>query len=183
MSSTVHKMENWQQMSVWTAERIETLTTLWRDGRSGSEIANSLGGITRCAVLGKVFRLSLATRSPSSPPKAKRAPRRPVRAISPGPTQMVEPKDVEHTPPPAQTLPPMLNVTLAGLGPAMCRWPIGDPKSKDFRYCGLDQYPNHPSYCHAHACLSYQAPAQWRARAGWETRRHLGWEPRRHRFS
>jgi GcrA cell cycle regulator len=37
---------------------------------------------------------------------------------------------------------------------AMCRWPLGDPASSDFRYCGS---PTHVGpYCPYHGGLAYQ---------------------------
>jgi len=45
----------------WTAERVELLRRLWADGETAAAIADRLGGMTRSAVLGKVFRLRLRT--------------------------------------------------------------------------------------------------------------------------
>ncbi|HTV32045.1 MAG TPA: GcrA family cell cycle regulator, partial [Methylocella sp.] len=66
----------------WTNERIDLLQKLWLEGCSASQIANELGaGITRNAVIGKVYRLGLSGRSkteeasassPAAPPKALR---------------------------------------------------------------------------------------------------------------
>ena len=53
----------------WTDTRIERLKQLWADGRSASDIAALLGGVTRNAVIGKVHRLGLPGRTtPASPP-------------------------------------------------------------------------------------------------------------------
>lgn len=41
----------------WTEERVKRLRELWRDGRSATEIANELGGVSRNAVIGKIHRL------------------------------------------------------------------------------------------------------------------------------
>ena len=41
----------------WTDERTAKLVKLWGEGYSGSEIAEILGGVSREAVLGKIFRL------------------------------------------------------------------------------------------------------------------------------
>jgi len=49
----------------WTDERVETLKTLWGEGQSASQIAKVLGGVTRNAVIGKVHRLGLASRTRS----------------------------------------------------------------------------------------------------------------------
>jgi GcrA cell cycle regulator len=45
----------------------------------------------------------------------------------------------------------------------MCRWPLGDPTSVDFRYCGSRSGPLGP-YCEEHAQLAFQ-PTQERRRA------------------
>ncbi|MBY8976716.1 GcrA cell cycle regulator [Rhodobacteraceae bacterium NNCM2] len=46
----------------WTDERVEKLKELWGEGMSASQIAKSLGGVTRNAVIGKVHRLGLSNR-------------------------------------------------------------------------------------------------------------------------
>lgn len=46
----------------WTDERVEKLKSMWRAGKSASEIAADLGNVTRNAVIGKVHRLGLASR-------------------------------------------------------------------------------------------------------------------------
>lgn len=49
-------------------------------------------------------------------------------------------------------------VTIAGLEANHCRWPVGDPRSSDFRYCGADKHSGH-SYCPAHCRAAYTEPA------------------------
>ena len=39
--------------------------------------------------------------------------------------------------------------TMNTLMPADCRWPIGDPQSDDFHFCGEPKQDGHP-YCEAH---------------------------------
>lgn len=79
----------------WTDERIDLLKAMWELGLTASEIASSLGGVTRNAVIGKAHRLGLQARpSPVKPneaepaqiaePAAKPAPE-PVRAARPVP--------------------------------------------------------------------------------------------------
>jgi hypothetical protein len=36
-----------------------------------------------------------------------------------------------------------------------CRWPIGDPRSPDFRFCEVVTQPG-KSYCARHAAIAYQ---------------------------
>ena len=43
----------------WTDERIDMLKQLWADGATANSIADRLGGVSRSAVLGKIFRLRL----------------------------------------------------------------------------------------------------------------------------
>jgi len=43
----------------WTAERIEALTRMWRQGMAGSQIARELGAVSRHAVSGKIAQLGL----------------------------------------------------------------------------------------------------------------------------
>ncbi len=52
----------------WTAERVELLKELWGEGLSARQIAESLGQITRNAVIGKAHRLGLSTRTVPSKP-------------------------------------------------------------------------------------------------------------------
>ena len=47
----------------WTPARVDTLKSLWSEGLSASQVAKSLGGVTRNAVIGKIHRLSLSGRA------------------------------------------------------------------------------------------------------------------------
>jgi GcrA cell cycle regulator len=70
----------------WTDERINTLKKMWQSGKSASEIAEKLGGVTRNAVIGKAHRLGLSGRpSPIKvqPKKAKAAAPAPKKALPP----------------------------------------------------------------------------------------------------
>ncbi len=59
-------------------------------------------------------------------------------------------------------VPLSLKVTIVELRESMCKWPIGDPSSADFRYCGSPSHSGTP-YCQHHGKLAYQ-PAQDRRR-------------------
>jgi GcrA cell cycle regulator len=172
----------------WTDERVELLRQLWLDGRSASQISAQLGhGLTRNAVIGKVHRLGLAGRakSPSSaasPPRPaptqRVAPRsssgggaRAVRgntALMLSPEPMLESLPVFHE---DVVVPMSLRVTIVELKEAMCRWPLGDPTSSEFRYCGSPSSGASP-YCAYHSKLAYQ-PVQDRRRERERERRAL----------
>lgn len=50
-------------------------------------------------------------------------------------------------------------VTIRTLGEGMCRWPIGDPKEADFRFCAKMVYSGFP-YCGEHVAQAYQPPSR-----------------------
>ena len=68
-------------------------------------------------------------------------------------------------------VPLSLKVTIVELRENMCKWPIGDPSSMDFRYCGSPAHAGTP-YCTHHGKVAYQ-PAQDRRRAAERDRRPL----------
>ncbi|WP_114392007.1 GcrA family cell cycle regulator [Oleisolibacter albus] len=55
---------------------------------------------------------------------------------------------------------PSKGATILSLTERMCKWPVGDPKSPDFHFCGKSALPGLP-YCAEHAALAYQ-PAKKR---------------------
>lgn len=139
----------------WTDERIEKLKQLWADGLSASQIARTLGEVTRNAVIGKVHRLGLAGRATTH--RAER-PRAAVPArIAPPRVAPIKAEPVAEEP-----LEPMPEnaVSVLDLSNAVCKWPIGDPADSAFRFCGRKSKPGSP-YCEAHARMAYQ-PAQTR---------------------
>src|ERR1700733_8399378 len=60
--------------AAWTAETVALLKRLWAEGETAAAIAGRLGGISRSAVLGKVYRLRLgAGGGASAAPTPKKA--------------------------------------------------------------------------------------------------------------
>lgn len=47
----------------WTNDRVNLLKQLWGEGRTASEIARELGGVSRNAVIGKAYRMKLSGRA------------------------------------------------------------------------------------------------------------------------
>jgi GcrA cell cycle regulator len=135
----------------WDVRRVDTLTQLWKDGLSASEIAQRLSGVTRNAVLGKLHRLGLlGRRSATSKAKPPRAPRlrRPGRSLPPP-----CPEPVRSRPSEVPDLPGLVPC-LDCLGPRACHWPIGDPQAADFAFCG--RRVQRGSYCDDHAHVAYR---------------------------
>ncbi len=162
----------------WTDERVETLKKLWLDGLSASQVAKSLGGgVTRNAVIGKVHRLGLSGRAaPSQPLRPVLKTPRPARpAPVAAPVRRVE--TTAAAPSPQFACEEVGSATVLTLGAHMCKWPIGDPSSDGFSFCGRRMGVDGP-YCIEHARLAYQ-PQQKRAKRpesidyGRSLRRHV----------
>ncbi len=163
----------------WTDERVELLKKLWTEGLSASQIAGRLGaGVTRNAVIGKVHRLNLSGRAQpqrNAQPRAPRKPREPSlaaraggalpslatagsnalkpmmrAAMQPRPQALPEPQPLRLV-----DLPQDGRVTILHLSDKTCKWPIGDPGSEDFCFCGHGPRDGSP-YCEYHARLAYQ---------------------------
>ena len=88
----------------WTDERIEQLRQMWQNGHTASQIAETLGGVSRNAVIGKAHRLGLQSRpSPVKPGEADatETAEKPVAAAAPP-----APAPASHAaPPPAPAEP------------------------------------------------------------------------------
>ncbi len=160
----------------WSEERVELLRKLWDEGLSASRIAAELaGGVTRNAVIGKVHRLGLSGRvkAQSSASTARARPKTqglgrpqgaqhrptamPMRgntalAIQPRAMQMPALRDNTGN----NVVPMAENVTIMELRESMCRWPVGDPASAEFRYCGGKAPIGDGPYCSYHARMAYQ---------------------------
>ena len=54
-------------------------------------------------------------------------------------------------------------VTIMELREFMCRWPLGDPTTPEFRYCGTQALMGLP-YCAHHAQIAYQPAAERKRR-------------------
>ncbi|MDE2577320.1 MAG: GcrA cell cycle regulator [Hyphomicrobiales bacterium] len=159
----------------WTDERVELLRKLWLEGHSASQIANELAnGITRNAVIGKVHRLGLSGRAKAPSQAAPRQRIAKPRSVAPRPAPIVRgnlafalaPRIVEAPqlrPVEEVVVPISERVTIMELRESMCRWPLGDPASPDFRYCGCEAPIGEGPYCKYHARIAYQ-PAQDRRR-------------------
>lgn len=141
-------------------------------------------GVTRNAVIGKVHRLKLTGRAKpaSSAPRARPAPRSPaVRRVSSGSTSsslgaLMKRRSMPAAPiqgatalkiqeefqteayvaPQVQELfiPVEERLTLLELNEHTCKWPIGDPLTTDFYFCGQHSNEGKP-YCEFHSRRAY----------------------------
>lgn len=178
----------------WTDERVETLKTMWSEGKSASQIAKELGGVTRNAVIGKVHRLGLSNRvTPAA--AAKPAPKE--KPAAPAQREAAQPKPAASKPEPVEAsvipksavIPPRKPIIKAGqplppqpsanevsaealenvkaiektarrlnlmeLTERTCKWPVGDPATEHFWFCGHPVQQGKP-YCEAHVAVAFQ---------------------------
>ncbi len=176
----------------WTDERVDVLKKMWGDGQSASQIAKVLGGVTRNAVIGKVHRLGLSNRmggGGSTKAGVKDPPVRPVPvapSAHPAPLPARKPGIPLRRPiiPAGQPLPPQPSaneispealasvrevekkakrIGLMDLTERTCKWPIGDPATDDFWFCGLSVQTGKP-YCEAHVSVAFQPMSSRRDR-------------------
>ena len=176
----------------WTDERVEKLKAMWGEGQSASQIAKELGGVTRNAVIGKVHRLGLSNRA-SSKPAAPAADAKPAKPAAPKVEAAPAPKAEPAAPPkpviqsatarrePPPPTPAMLEdqqrtaealaaiekkakkLNLLELTERTCKWPIGDPATSAFWFCGLPVQAGKP-YCEAHVTVAFQPASSRRDR-------------------
>lgn len=140
----------------WTEERVAELKRLCIEGKSFSQIAKTLGGISRNSAIGKAHRLGIvgpgaAIRQQASAPKARTpTPKRPKPKTS---------RPIKDVATPGIIRPPVFfaddpasanGVSLIDLTVQMCRWPIGDPGRPGFHFCAEGRATAGP-YCARHA--------------------------------
>ena len=152
----------------WTEDRVGALKKLWLEGQSASQIAKQLGGgVTRNAVIGKVHRLGLSGRATPSQPARAASAFRPARVRAAPSAQPSAPRRMEGArieaaqPRPVASTPPLPSMqelpgtaTVMTLGAHMCKWPIGDPSSPEFSFCG--RRASEGVYCVEHARVAFQ---------------------------
>lgn len=162
----------------WTDARITRLSDLWREGKSATEIAKDLGGVSRNAVIGKVHRLGLhhhgghvaiakvkrseddrkrlAKRQQIDRDRAMREERRKVAARARA--EKLAQIAASRPAPVAAVLPDILrpeprNLSLLDLGTGDCRFPVSGEKAATL-FCGHNVEQGEV-YCTYHARVAY----------------------------
>ena len=143
----------------WTEERVDLLRRLWAEGFSASQIAGQLGGVTRNAVVGKVHRLGLSGRATKSRKKPRRAAKRVLKvgrvvinAFNPRTPDFVPPREAIPMKPPKTEPVPADAIPFLKIKDGQCRHPYGDPKHKDFGFCGKRA---DGTYCKKHRAINF----------------------------
>lgn len=148
----------------WTDERVSLLKDLWAKGLTVSQIANEMAcGFTRSAIIGKASRLNLPARlSPTTTRSERARTGKALAAALRGKSSSVRRPKIKT--PKQETIPlPEDDVgndvtRLLGvmdLTSNTCRFPIGDPLTGPFGFCGEKVRENSP-YCAEHHARCYQ---------------------------
>ena len=124
----------------WTEEKVERLKKLWAEGLTTGEIGRALD-MSKNAVVGKAHRLGLESRP--SPIK------RDEESISKKEDSKLKKANFSKQAKSVEDF-----VTLTDLTLHSCRWPIGDPKDKEFHFCGKEAILGKP-YCAEHIMVAY----------------------------
>jgi GcrA cell cycle regulator len=160
----------------WTDQKIQMLKDMWGH-HSASEIAEHIGGLTRNAVIGKAHRLKLSAQKAADgsgvtiqrasgglsgiKSSRKRVMLRPLPVV---PTPTTPPTSIRAVPTAKDIFRSLEGIggvkrsegiAVTKAGERHCRWPVGDPRSPDFRFCGCTAHEGLP-YCVDHARVAYQ---------------------------
>ena len=148
--------------AIWTPENTRRLIAFWKEGQTAAWIAGALGsGVSRCAVLGKVYRLGLvrgpqARRARLAAPRLAKGQQEEISASRSKSRQSSRIKlraDAAH---PAATIatPPGPTTSILAVGFGQCRWPYGCSGEAGFGLCG--RVVARGAFCAAHAEIGYQ---------------------------
>jgi GcrA cell cycle regulator len=145
------------QEQAWTPERVGLLRQLWTAGETAAAIAARLGGMSRSAVLGKIFRLRLAGPGSGEIAQKERSAAAPTQNA--GDVQVARRR---RRPKRAHQQQQSLNAatrgrTLLELTNNTCRWPHGRPGTAKFHFCGAPEADLERGipYCTSHMRRAY----------------------------
>ena len=138
----------------WTEEKVESLKKLWGSGKTASQIAEIIGGISRNAVIGKAHRLNLSakikTRTATSNQNFNNSTNeKNIQASKRGRKSKFKSLIIE------KDFEPENPKQLEELDENSCKWPIGHPDEKSFYFCGRSSLKDF-SYCKLHLLYAYQ---------------------------
>lgn len=138
---------------------------MWADPKiSSSQIAREMGFIGRNAVIGRVHRLGLPMRNPSCgntfrqrAPRKKALPPPPIKSLnhsfdnlSVRSAKSIAPIALPRLDVADTDIPVAQRRDIFSLTDDSCRWPVGDPATPDFFFCGGNAIDGQP-YCPHHA--------------------------------
>jgi GcrA cell cycle regulator len=159
-----------RRLSPWSTARLRLLRRRWAQGARVREIAAELGhGISSNAVIAKIHRLGIAALSPYGGRPGRRRAGKPRAGDGhlrghrigywfrkgPPPAWVVSAKPHLETTRADARIPRRQRRSLFELSKDHCRWPLGDPGSSRFFFCGAQPVRNKP-YCAEHCARAYR---------------------------
>jgi len=136
----------------WTPELIDRVISLWNDGWDARRIGEEVGGMTRCQILGKIYRLRNAGLVEGHNGKGGWASR--ARRLAAGETLPLPKIRKRSAQKPASRMESQSERTAIRkyprgslTAPKTCQWLHGDPR--DGNWCGAASVPGHP-WCSNH---------------------------------
>ena len=137
-------------MGVWTTQQVNKAVRMWKEGYTATEIALTITK-SRNAVIGKLNRLGIKKPSTAAPIKNSKARVRKQPTDVNGSTKGNDQADNDNEDNKLEDQ----KLTLLFLNEKTCRWPIGDPSTKNFWFCGKPAQLN-KRYCAQHSELAFQ---------------------------
>lgn len=164
-------MRGFNQVTVWSGELKEKLVELNGEAMSSAQIAKKINALfnqrfTRSAIIGARHRLGLTIPERSTwtdehrraytrygdrsakPKDSQRGKWSRVR-LAAVPLEYMDAPSIED-----MAIPFAQRETIAGLTNKNCHWPVGDPSSVDFFFCGGAAVKDKP-YCSGHCKVAY----------------------------
>jgi len=137
----------------WNEQKIVKLKELWGNGKTASQIAEIIGGLSRNAVIGKAHRLNLSSKIKSKSSSANQNFQNNLGENNSKARQgrrsrfqsLIIEKNFEPENP----------KKLEELDESSCKWPIGHPEEDAFYFCGRSSLKDF-SYCKLHLLYAYQ---------------------------
>ena len=139
----------------WTEEKVSKLKELWGKGKTASQIAEIIGGISRNAVIGKAHRLNLSAKIKSKIYSEDFSNKFKQKQDFEGDNKKKISRSKFKSLLIEKNFEPENPKQLEELNDNSCKWPIGHPNESSFYFCGRTSLKDF-SYCKLHLLYAFQ---------------------------
>jgi GcrA cell cycle regulator len=156
----------WSHGTYWSSSDDRLLYELWGT-MSARRIGQRMGGRSKSSIIGRAHRLCLRRLAPTPVPVASEEERRERRQERDRERRRVKRKGIRKAPMPGPvTLPVLMSLkpedkpaprerpAMQPMSSSQCCWPIGEPRTKGFRFCPKPAVLGRP-YCAEHVRIAY----------------------------